>query len=412
MHHKLNYAYVGVDTHKAFHVAVVINFFNEKLGEITFDNKPATFGKMVSDVKKLCKKQGLTPVFGLEDVGGAGRSLAVHLVEKKETVKEVNPALGHAYRLSAPTTKKDDSYDALCVARALKDMLDTLPDANPNDVYWTLKQLVNRRSSVVKANAILQIQLHDHLKFHYPSYKKFFSEIDLPCALAFWEGYPSPHCLEGVSQEELRQFLLKNSHNVLSTKAVAKIKGLIESDGDTKRDLQETRDSIVKGIVKQIKFNNEQLESLESDIKSLLDTLGFKLDTMPGIGTVTAADIIAEIGDINRFPNADKLARFAGIAPVNFSSAGKGTDQKSKQGNRVLNSKLYFLAIQMVQTHAKTKKPRNPVFYEYFKKKISEGKTKPQALTSIARQLVRIIYSMMKHKTEYIMPELPNQEAV
>ena len=46
-HYKLNYSYVGVDTHKEFHVAVVINFFNEKLGEVKFENKPAAFGAML-----------------------------------------------------------------------------------------------------------------------------------------------------------------------------------------------------------------------------------------------------------------------------------------------------------------------------------------------------------------------------
>lgn len=70
----------------------------------------------------------------------------------------------------------------------------------------------------------------------------------------------------------------------------------------------------------------------------LMKTLGYKLETMPGIDTMTAGKIIAEIGDINRFPNADKLARFSGIAPSFFGSGGKGKEQKSRQGNRGLYS--------------------------------------------------------------------------
>ena len=71
--------------------------------------------------------------------------------------------------------------------------------------------------------------------------------------------------------------------------------------------------------------------------------------TMPGIDIVAAANILSEIGNIERFPNASKLAKFAGIAPVNFSSAGKGKDMCPKQGNRRLQAIFYFLAIQMVQ---------------------------------------------------------------
>lgn len=52
-----------------------------------------------------------------------------------------------------------------------------------------------------------------------------------------------------------------------------------------------------------------------------------------------------------------------------------------------------------------SKTPRNPVFYEYYQKKLAEGKTKQQALICIMRGLVNIIYGMMKHKTANIMPE-------
>ncbi len=59
---------------------------------------------------------------------------------------------------------------------------------------------------------------------------------------------------------------------------------------------------------------------------------------MPGIDLATEAQLISEIGDINRFPDYDKLARFMGMAPVQFSSAGKGKDQRCRNGNRALNA--------------------------------------------------------------------------
>lgn len=127
---------------------------------------------------------------------------------------------------------------------------------------------------------------------------------------------------------------------------------------------------------------------------------------------MTAAALIANIGDVKRFGNADKLARFAGIAPVRFSSASKGKDQKNKQGNRELHSILYFLAIQQVQVAKVSGKPRNPVFHDYYQRKIQEGKTKKQALVCVMRRLVNIVYGMMKHRSAYVMPDLPEKEAV
>ncbi|OMD44494.1 hypothetical protein BSK65_29765 [Paenibacillus odorifer] len=122
---------------------------------------------------------------------------------------------------------------------------------------------------------------------------------------------------------------------------------------------------------------------------------------MDGINIVTAAELVPEIGNIYRFSNADKLARFAGIAPIRFSSGGKGKDQASGQGN-VLNSIFHNLAVQQIQVaKGKNKRQRNPLFYKFYQRKLAEGKTKKQALICVMRRLVNIIYSMMKNKTEY-----------
>ncbi len=77
--------------------------------------------------------------------------------------------------------------------------LDQLSDAKPQDLFWSIQQLVTRRNALVKAQGALKNQLHIQLSHHYPSYKKFFSEVDGKTALAFWERYPSPPCLEGAS---------------------------------------------------------------------------------------------------------------------------------------------------------------------------------------------------------------------
>lgn len=62
-----------------------------------------------------------------------------------------------------------------------------------------------------------------------------------------------------------------------------------------------------------------------------------------GVSDTTVAKLLLEIGDIRRFSNADKLANFAGIAPVDFSSAEKGDDKSSKQGNRRLQERFISL---------------------------------------------------------------------
>ncbi len=378
-HYKQKHIYVGVDLHKHWHTAVIVNCWNEKLGEIQFENKPAAFEELLTYVKKFCKR-GVTPIYGLEDVGGYGRSLAVFLVENKQKVKEVNSALSYAERKSYPTTQKSDSWDAECVAKIVVNKLDILPDANPQDIYWTIGQLVARRNALIKAHISLKNQLHMQLSHHYPSYKKFFSDIDGKCALEFWHTYPAPHHLAGVSVEDLRKVLLKSSHNTCSTKKAEEILALVAADGETKREYQETRDFLIKSHVRDIRFKKEEIQAVEGELRRMMKQLGFQLETMPGIDLVTASALVAEIGDINRFSTPDKLARFAGVAPVKFSSGGKGKEQKSKQGNRTLHGIFYNLAVQQVQVSKGSKLPRNPAFLAYYERKQAEGKTKGQAL--------------------------------
>ncbi|MDA1663127.1 IS110 family transposase [Bacillus cereus group sp. TH153LC] len=411
MHNRQNYLYVGVDLHKEHHTAVIINCWQEKLGEIQFENKPSAFSKFLLEVETYVSA-GVSVVFGLEDVGGYGRALAKYLVDHEQVVKEVNPALSFLERKSHVTTQKSDSWDAECVARILINKLNQLPDAKPNDLFWSIQQLVSRRNALVKAQSALKNQLHIQLNHHYPSYKKFFSELDGKTALAFWQQYPSPSCLEGANIKQLTAFLLDVSNNTCSVKKASDILKLVKEDGHTMKEYQEMRNFLVRSIVREIEFKKKEMKYIERELKQLVNLLDYQLETMPGIELVTASALIAEIGDVRRFPNANKLARFAGIAPVYFGSGGKGKVHKSKQGNRALHALFYNLAVQQVQVAKGSKMPRNPVFHTYYQKKLKEGKTKGQALVCIMRRLVNIVYGMMKYKTAYELPVVEEKEVV
>ncbi|MCL6456431.1 MAG: hypothetical protein K6T85_00345 [Gorillibacterium sp.] len=91
--------------------------------------------------------------------------------------------------------------------------LDELPDANSQDLYWTLCQLVERRNAIVKHASGLKNQMHQQLSYHYPSYKKFFCEIDGKAALSFWEKYPAPHQALVVGVDELAEYLRQAIHD-------------------------------------------------------------------------------------------------------------------------------------------------------------------------------------------------------
>lgn len=109
---KEDFIYVGIDLHKETHTAVMIDCYNQKLGEITFPNRPADFPKLVAKVKK-CNTERKEVVYGLENAYGYGRALAVWLIDKGYLVKDVNTAISHRQaKHRGAMYRKSDSDDA------------------------------------------------------------------------------------------------------------------------------------------------------------------------------------------------------------------------------------------------------------------------------------------------------------
>ena len=371
---KEDFFFVGIDLHKETHTAVIIDCYNNKLGEITFANRPADFPKLVAKVKK-CNTEGKEVIFGLENAYGYGRALAVWLIDKGYLVKDVNTAISHRQaKHRGAMYRKSDSDDAEAIALATLNMLDKLPDACPNDAYWSLGQLVHRRDNIMKQRTRLVNQLHEQLHIAYPSYKQFFNDISRPTALYFWENYPSKKYLEGKTVEDLRAELIPVSHNKCSTKTCGTILNAVAGDKVKNVDYQDARDMVTLSIVSDLQHYNKELDKVDKMLEKMYKDLGCTLTTIPGVNVITAVKILSEIGDIKRFGNANKLAQFAGIAPLHLSSSGKGKDMATKQGNRRLQATIYFLAIQMIQISSKGT-PRHPAFRAYYEKRKAEGKS-------------------------------------
>ncbi len=84
--------------------------------------------------------------------------------------------------------------------RILRDMLDTLPDEQHDDLFWTIRQLVKRRDSLIKGIIIAKNQLNAQLTYVYPSYKQYFCDVDTKTAMYFWEvptSQASERCTAG-----------------------------------------------------------------------------------------------------------------------------------------------------------------------------------------------------------------------
>jgi len=160
----------------------------------------------------------------------------------------------------------------------------------------------------------------------------------------------------------------------------------------------------VQSTLRQIDVNTKEIKQLEKDITAFMDNFECTLTSMSGIDVVAAAQLLTLIGDIRRFPTAAKLARYAGIAPVTYASGQSDKQFADSRGNRALNAAIYLLAVRLITTATGT--VVNSFIREYYHRKLSQGKTKRQALKCVQRRLINIIWRMLMYNEVYVNPPL------
>lgn len=344
--------YVGIDVHKDTHTAVGISPYGEKMFEITVGNYKKDFENLREKVEKM--KGVLSPFIGLEDVRGYGERLAGYFYEKYP-LYHVPSILVDKQRQNATHPEKSDSLDALGVAKVMIQSIDTLLPytiSQESEKAKQLKEISIDREDLVLERTRLKNQVHTLLyRIYNTEYAKMYKDSFSLKALRFWSK-AKPKC---------DPFLLKT----------------------------------MKRKVRRILDIHIEITDLEKDMKILLEAGGYTIQTASGCGLVLASTIIGEIGDIQRFKSPASLAKYAGCAPRERSSGKKVRHVKSRSGNRRLNCAFHRMALSQISRSG------NEKAREYFKRKISEGKSKSQALVCLRRQMVNIIWMMLKHKTTY-----------
>lgn len=348
--------FVGVDVHKDTHTAVGLSPFGEKLFELTIGNYPQDFAELAKKVNSTAQNENLSPRLGLEDCQGFGQRLASYLNEAGYSVSHVAPILVDHKRKKAAHPEKNDSLDARGVAEVMIQKIDTLPVhkiTQASEIAKDIQELSLDREYLVKEQTRLKNQLHLLLhRIWNTEYREKFKDPFSVKGLRYW-----------------KKSVPKNTSDFL------------------KRNM--------KRKVKKLENLRLEIKELESDMETLIEKSSHTIHTANGCGIVLAAMIIGEIGDISRFKSPAALAKYAGCAPREHSSGKTHRHRKTRSGNRRLNCAFHRLALSQISRMGNEKAKI------YFLRKISEGRSKQQALVCLRRQIVNIIWMMMKHKTDY-----------
>jgi transposase len=139
---------------------------------------------------------------------------------------------------------------------------------------------------------------------------------------------------------------------------------------------------------------NYQINQINISIKDHIDNSNTTLLSIPGIGYQTGAIILAKIGDIHRFKSDDELLAYAGLDPSVYQSGNyNGSFKISKRGSSILRWAI-FQAAKIAVIH-------DPVFNDYYLKKLSEGKHYLTVIGHVTKKLLRVVRSILKNNSVY-----------
>ena len=383
---------VGIDIGKNHHEASIVSPEGKQIGRSL---RFATTHKGADSLMSfIFKNIGNSPcVFGMEATGHYWYPIYSFLKAKGYTIYVINPIQSDSLRKMYIRQTKNDSIDSFLIAEVIRfGQFGTTSMADEN--ILAMRQLCRYRDSVISSRTEIKLRIGTIMEQIFPEYEKQFSSLWVSTSMGILEKYLTPENIENAPIDELFEIIKDKSHNKLTMKKAISIR---EAAADTFgiKIAQDAFSFQLKQLIDRMNFLDKQIEALDIEIMKYYEQFDCYLHTIPGIGIIGAATILAEIGDISRFKNSSALVAFAGIDPtVRQSGEFNSThNHMSKRGSPYLRHAI-FLAATTCSFH-------NSPLNAYYKKKRDQGKHHLTATGAVARKLTTVIYAVLRDSKPY-----------
>jgi transposase len=329
---------IGVDPHKA---SVTIEVRDERevlLATGQFAMSGAGYRQLRGYVRQWPER-----IWAVEGANGVGRPLAARLLADGEAVLDVPAKLAARVRIfDTGQGRKTDATDAHAVVMvALR--TPGLRRLEADEGLAVLRLLADRRDELSKARAQTLNRIH-----------RLLAEL-----------------VPGGAPRHLSLF-----------QADALLSGVRPRDaaGRTRREL-------AAELIGELEVLDAKLKALKRRLAQAVTAAGCGLMGLYGIGPAGAARILADVGDVARFPDRNHFASWAGTAPLDASSGAQVRHRLSRAGNRRINHVLYIAGIVQIRHDTPGR--------AYYRRKLAEGKTSLEAMRCLRRRLSDVVYRQL-----------------
>jgi transposase len=376
--------YLGIDIAKNTHYAALMTQDGHVLIEpFSFSNDINGFNLLLSSIKDYDKEM---LIIGLESTAHYAENLISFLFDRNFKIAVINPIQTASVRKSSIRKVKTDKVDTLVIIKTL--LLCGYSIITSRDISLIqLKSLCLARHDLVKLRSRSKVQLTTYIDQLFPEFQYFFkSGLHINTSYRILEKHSLPSEISNLHLTYLTNLLEKSSRMKFSKQYAINLKRLASNSVGINNPMLSVR---ISNAIEQIELFSKQIKQIEDLIADLMQKIDSTILSIPGIGTISAANILAIIGDISRFPSASQLVAFAGLDPVVVQSGNftASNTRMSKRGSRLLRYTLIFSAHNVAKN--------NTTFNKYYNLKRSQGKSHYNALGHVANKLVRIIHKIL-----------------
>ncbi len=386
--------YAGIDIAKHDHVIGATDDQGRNVCKpMQFNNSTSGFDRCVAYLEGLDDSKSQL-VIGMEATGHYWLPLFCRLKDEGYDVTVINPIRTDAMRRFKGSKRiKTDIIDCVVIAETLR-CGDFEPSKLSDEAMIELKQLTRLHQELKESVADLKRHVITALDQVFPEYDSIFSDTFGESSKAFLRRCPTPEECLGIRADSLAKTLECASHGKLGRKKADEIKDIAKTSCGI--SIATSAFSFqIKLLIDQINFIERQIDEVEEKIQEGLDAIEPLILTIPGIGYTIGAQIVSEIGDVNRFHNAASIVKYAGINP-SINQSGKFSSEINhitKQGSPYLRRALYLAALAQLKL--------NTPFCDYYYKKRNDGKSHREALIALSRKLVHVIYAVLSKQEPY-----------
>jgi len=368
------------------------------LEEFDIEHNRAGIECLFSKISTYEHEYQLPVAVAMEAYNGHARPIDQQVLAKGYRLLNVNNNKLAQFKKIFPGPAKTDSIDTrkmfelftmtnhLPMAKSVLQEVILLPTVNVK-----LKRLTRRRRSLVNDKIAIVNRLQDDLQACIPGLLDITGSVDNRWFLQFI-----------TCREDMRKLSRIQVSSLQKIRGVGKKYREVIKQWQQNASFADDIDWVGEMIIrdaKRVLLLLDELSGLDRQIEALSETsiLAKRIKTIPGFGDTSSAELAGEIGELNRFRSEGSLALYLGMAVLDNSS---GTSQGSKQSKHV-NKRCKKAMMTAVARHI----AMTPESKKYYDRKRAEGKKHNQAIRSLGRHMVRVLWSMLKTNRDYELRE-------